>query len=326
MLIIFLFIIIGIIIGYIFKSQKVLFTVSNFFATVSVYFLLFFMGISTALKDELFTRFKEVGAVSIILCFSGMAGSILALIPINRYLKKHRQLLWSYLELKSNENPDANIKSDNQSLSIQSQPEKKEKHLSSDMFYPLISFLCGFIVSYFFFEEKAAWIDSSVNWSLYLLIFFTGIGIGKLNIIDLIRKYHIFVVLIPLAAMAGSILSGLLISLLIHRIDSTQAMAVCSGMGYYSISAIICTQNLGEIAGIIALFANLLRELMTILFAPILVRFFGHLAPIGTGGATAMDTTLPFIKKSAGNEYAIVGFISGVILTVIVPVITAIFK
>jgi len=194
------------------------------------------------------------------------------------------------------------------------------------MFYPLVSFLCGFIISYFFFDEKANWIDVSINWSLYLLIFFTGIGIGKLNVIDLIRKYHIFVVLIPIAAMAGSILSGLLISLLIQRIDSTQAMAVCSGMGYYSISAIICTQNLGEIVGIIALFSNLLRELLTILFAPVLVKLFGPLAPIGTGGATAMDTTLPFIKKSAGNEYAIVGFISGVILTVIVPMVTSIFR
>jgi uncharacterized membrane protein YbjE (DUF340 family) len=326
MLIIFLSIIIGIMIGYLFKSKKILFSVSNFLSTVSVYFLLFFMGISTAQKEELFLKFKEVGAISIILCISGMLGSVIALIPVNKYLNRHRKLLWSYLELKSNDKPDLNSKSDSKPVSIESQPEKIEKHLSSDMFYPLISFLLGFIISFFFFKEKAGWIDFSINWSLYLLIFFTGIGIGKLNIIDLIKKYHIFVVLIPITAMLGSILSGLFVSLLIQRIDSTQAMAVCSGMGYYSISAIICTQNLGEIVGIIALFANLLRELLTILFAPVLVKLFGHLAPIGTGGATAMDTTLPFIKKSAGNEYAIVGFISGVILTVIVPVVTSVFN
>ncbi|HOE91915.1 MAG TPA: LysO family transporter, partial [Candidatus Cloacimonadota bacterium] len=103
--------------------------------------------------------------------------------------------------------------------------------------------------------------------------------------------------------------------------DIRQAITICSGMGYYSLSAMVCSQKFGEVVGVIALLSNLLRELLTMMFAPLLVKAFGNLAPIGTGGATAMDTTLPFIKKSAGSEYAIIGFISGVVLTVLVPIV-----
>lgn len=326
-------IIIGILLGAIFKSNDKLFKISNFISTYSVYILLIFMGLSTATKNELFSRLREVGAVSIILCFSGILGSIIALIPIQIILKKRKKLIWSFLELKTSasEPIDPLIRDEiKQSPQVHSsnaelRSQDVKKHLSAEMFLPVLCFIIAFAFAKLFNFSHLDWIDQGITYSLYLLIFFTGIGIGRQNVIHLIKKYHIFVILIPIFAMIGSILSGLITSLLIPRINPINAMAICSGMGYYSISAIICTQNLGEIIGVIALLSNLLRELITMLFAPLMVKLFGTLAPIASGGATAMDTTLPFIKKSSGNEYAIIGFISGVILTVLVPIITAIF-
>jgi uncharacterized membrane protein YbjE (DUF340 family) len=48
---------------------------------------------------------------------------------------------------------------------------------------------------------------------------------------------------------------------------------------------------------------------------------FGKLGPVVAGGATAMDTTLPIITRSSGNEYGIIAVFSGVVLTVLVPFI-----
>jgi len=330
MLTIMLLIVLGIVIGFLFRKTASLFTVSNFISAFSVYLLLFFMGISTAVKKELFENFKIIGAQSILLCIVGILGSIVALIPVGFYLKRHRSYLWSYLELKSNENSDeANedfIPEQSPNLSVSNYiPEKKERLITKDMFYPIICFVLGFFFSIYFLPEKQDWMDKMVTWSLYILIFFTGIGIGRQNAFELIKKYHVFVILIPLIAMFGSMLFSLLISLVSKTLNPVNSLAIASGMGYYSISAIITGQNLGEIVGVTALFTNLLRELLTMLFAPLMVKMFGPLAPIGSGGATAMDTTLPFIKKSSGNEYAIIGFISGVILTILVPVVTSVF-
>ncbi|HPY95573.1 MAG TPA: lysine exporter LysO family protein [Candidatus Cloacimonadota bacterium] len=318
---IFLAILGGLAIGTALKRVNFIFFISNILASISAYFLLFFLGMSTALKKDLFTNFKELGAESIILCLAGMLGSVLALIPLNKYLTKNKKILWSHLELKSNANPSEQVQQHNISVEDQSQSTAKEKNMTLEMILPLLSFLIGFFVTILWLGDKCTWSSFAADISLYLLVFFIGIGIGKINIIALIKRYHAFAILIPLTAMLGSMLMGLIIGLIINKIDIRQAITICSGMGYYSLSAMVCTQKFGEVVGVIALLSNLLRELLTMMFAPLLVKAFGNLAPIGTGGATAMDTTLPFIKKSAGAEYAIIGFISGVVLTVLVPIV-----
>jgi uncharacterized membrane protein YbjE (DUF340 family) len=71
--------------------------------------------------------------------------------------------------------------------------------------------------------------------------------------------------------------------------------------------------------GVIALLANISREIITLLFTPLFVKIFGKLAPISAGGATSMDTTLPIISRFSGHDYAIVSVVHGTILTILVP-------
>jgi uncharacterized membrane protein YbjE (DUF340 family) len=70
---------------------------------------------------------------------------------------------------------------------------------------------------------------------------------------------------------------------------------------------------------VVALLSNIFREVATLLTTPILVRYFGKLAGIASGGATAMDTTLPVISRYSGKEYAIIALFSGIVLTILVP-------
>jgi uncharacterized membrane protein YbjE (DUF340 family) len=69
----------------------------------------------------------------------------------------------------------------------------------------------------------------------------------------------------------------------------------------------------------VALLANVMREVITLLAAPIFAVLFGKIAPIASGGATSMDTTLPIISKASGKEYAMVSLFHGIVLTVLVP-------
>ncbi|MCG8375720.1 MAG: lysine exporter LysO family protein, partial [Chlorobiales bacterium] len=73
--------------------------------------------------------------------------------------------------------------------------------------------------------------------------------------------------------------------------------------------------------GVIALLSNIFREIITLLAVPLLVKYFGKLAGIATGGATAMDTTLPIIVKFTGKDYGIIAIFSGITLTILVPVL-----
>lgn len=98
-------------------------------------------------------------------------------------------------------------------------------------------------------------------------------------------------------------------------------MAVGAGFGYYSLSSIIITEYKGAELGTIALLSNIMREIIALLVAPFLVRFFGRLAPIAVGGATTMDTTLPIITRYSGEKYIVVSIVHGCLLDFSVPFI-----
>ena len=100
-------------------------------------------------------------------------------------------------------------------------------------------------------------------------------------------------------------------------------LAIGAGFGYYSLSSIVISKISGETIGIIALLSNIIREVGTLVLAPVLVKYFGKLAPIASGGATTSDTTLPIIVKYSGKEYALGAIVNGVILTLLVPIIIA---
>jgi uncharacterized membrane protein YbjE (DUF340 family) len=90
-------------------------------------------------------------------------------------------------------------------------------------------------------------------------------------------------------------------------------------MGYYSLSSILITQYKGIELGTIALLANIFREVLALLLAPFLVKYFGKLAPIAAGGATTMDTTFPGIVRYSGKEFSIVSIYHGFITDLSVP-------
>ncbi|MPQ46177.1 DUF340 domain-containing protein [Marinifilum sp. N1E240] len=157
-------------------------------------------------------------------------------------------------------------------------------------------------------------------YALYLLMFLVGIGIGAdRSSWKVIKETNIKIILVPLCVIVGSLVGVAAISIFTPEIQIKEALAVGAGFGYYSLSSIFITQISGETLGVIALLSNILREIITLLAVPIFVKYFGKLAGIASGGATAMDTTLPIISKYTGKEWAIIAVFSGIVLTILVP-------
>ncbi len=169
--------------------------------------------------------------------------------------------------------------------------------------------------------------DPSV-YALYFLMFLVGIGIGAdRNVWKILGDLHYKILMIPVTVIAGTLSGSALCSLFLPDINLADCLAVGSGFGYYSLSSIIISEIRSETVGVTALLSNISREIFTLLAAPLLVKTFGRLAPIASGGATSMDTTLPVISKYSGKEYAVLAVFNGIILTVLVPfIITAIYK
>ena len=77
--------------------------------------------------------------------------------------------------------------------------------------------------------------------------------------------------------------------------------------------------------GTVALLANIMREIITLLGAPLMVKWFGKLAPISAGGATSMDTTLPIITKCSGESFTILSIFHGFVVDFSVPFLVTLF-
>ena len=125
-------------------------------------------------------------------------------------------------------------------------------------------------------------------------------------------------VLLPLCTIVGT-LAGCAAASLLTPHSAAEGMAVGAGFGYYSLSSILITGSKGAALGTAALISNIIREIITLLCAPLLARWFGTLAPIAAGGATTADTTLPVIIRSSGNDMAVVSIYHGFVVDFSVP-------
>ena len=163
-------------------------------------------------------------------------------------------------------------------------------------------------------------------YALYILLFLIGLSLGAdKRFRQMLTMVRPAILLVPLSVIVGTGLAALGVSFLLRDLTVRELLAIGSGFGYYSLSSVIITQVRGPSLGVIALLANITREIVTLLLAPVLARYLGKLAPIAAGGATAMDTTLPVITRFSGKEYAVVAVFSGLVLTLLVPVLVTLF-
>ena len=159
-------------------------------------------------------------------------------------------------------------------------------------------------------------------YALYALILLVAVVIGAdSRLADIVGLIRPSVLLVPVFAALGTLAGSLLYARLFGEPGLADTLAIGSGFGYYSLSSVLIGQLSGRDAGVVALLSNISREVFTLLCTPLLVRCFGKLAPIMSGGATAMDTTLPVIAKFSGREMTFVAVISGLVLTLATPVL-----
>ena len=163
-------------------------------------------------------------------------------------------------------------------------------------------------------------------YALYALIFVVGFSIGNNpNIVSSFRKLNPSLVLLPLCTVLGTLAASALLGLILPQRSVTETMAVGSGFAYYSLSSVIITEYKGAELGTVALIANIVREFMTLVAAPLLVRWFGTLAPMAAGGATTADVTLPVITRYSGEKYSVLSIYHGFVVDFTVPFLVTFF-
>lgn len=293
----------GIFIGFKIGEQSRFLKISDNITKLGLIILLAAMGANLGSNQEIFMQLGKIGIQAFLFALTTIIFSVLFIAAFTRLLNLNNFLLRGGDE--------------------QVETEAVESNLSLIIF---ISVITGILIGYFLLEpEYYSWIDPLTNYSLAVLLFGVGVDIGaSREIIADLKLMGWKILAIPFLIAAGSLIGSVLLGAVLGFAFSESA-AVGAGFGWYSLSGVLISKLHSAELGSLAFLSNVFRELMTVVLLPFVVKYFGSLAAVAPGGATTMDVTLPLVKESGGEAVVIPAFISGAVLSTLVPILVPFF-
>lgn len=163
-------------------------------------------------------------------------------------------------------------------------------------------------------------------YALCALMFSVGLSVGNdPQTLKNFRSLNPRLVFLPIMTILGTLAGSAAVSLILTHRSIADCLAVGSGFGYYSLSSIFITEYKGAELGTIALLANIFREMMALLGAPLIRKYFGKLAPISAAGVNSMDVLLPSITQYSGKDVIPIAIFHGILIDMSVPVFVSFF-
>jgi uncharacterized membrane protein YbjE (DUF340 family) len=155
---------------------------------------------------------------------------------------------------------------------------------------------------------------------LMILVFLVGIDIGREEgILKRIKMNMKNIIIQSLLTIVGTFAFALLLSFFLPY-SAKELIGASAGFGWYSLSGIMISQLYSPLLGTISFMSNVFRELLSIIFIPILSKI-NQRASISMAGATSMDVLLSLISKTTSRKNTLIAFGQGVTLSLIVPII-----
>ena len=188
----------------------------------------------------------------------------------------------------------------------------------------VVCVLIGMVIGYFLPANYMP-PENTMTVMLMILILLVGIGLKGSGITlkeVLLNKRGVEMsVVFTIAVLAG----GLIFALMFSDVSWAKGLALSSGFGWYSLSAIVMTDAYGAVWGSVALFNDLIREFFALIFIPVFMRKYPS-AAVGLGGATSLDFTLPIIQQSGGLKVVPLAISFGFIINIVSPVLMVLFS
>jgi uncharacterized membrane protein YbjE (DUF340 family) len=127
------------------------------------------------------------------------------------------------------------------------------------------------------------------------------------------------VLLVPAVVVVGTFAFAALAGLVLPT-GAKDAVAASAGFGWYSLAPTLL-QGYSLTVSATAFLSNVMREIFSIIFVPVVARKIGYVECTALCGATAMDTLLPVVVGATHERITIYSFVTGVILSLAVPVL-----
>lgn len=318
--------VLGYIVGYFVRAKKDKLEWRGKVSTIAITVMVFSMGMRMGANDEVIENLGSIGLYSLlitIIIFSFCIGATsltrraLGLDSLG-YLKS--QGINSRVEASHEEQFITEAETDN--------AEDKEKKFDSMTIMVIMAVLLGGLISYFLsqgtisdFQKFDHIMGLMITIGLCILLFFVGLDMGlEGTVIHQIKTVGFRVLVIPVAVIFGSLL-GAAVCGIILPLSMKEALAIGSGLGWYSLAPGIIIDHGFVVASAISFLHNIMREVLSFVLIPIVAKKIGYVETVALPGAAAMDVCLPIVERQTRSDIAVFSFVSGLVASFLVPVL-----
>lgn len=300
--------------------------------TVAITCLVLLMGMRMGSNREITENLKTIGITAFVITIASMVLSVAAItlarkvIRIDRY---GRLMSTNKKASTDSQKKDAFEEIEETAEAIETEEENKKGGINVMTLLILGAASAGMLIGYFVirsaFQENMESFDNmaglGIKIGLCLLLVFVGIDLGlEGTVLGNFKKVGfrilVFPVVVVIATLVGSSVSGMLLGLSLK-----EAAAIGAGFGWYTLAPGIIMEAGYLTASAVSFLHNVMRELFSILFIPLVAQKIGYIETTGMPGAAAMDVCLPIVEKSTRSDIAVYSFVSGVFLSILVPVL-----
>lgn len=292
--------------------------------TAAITCLVLLMGMRMGSNEEITGNLSTIGLSAFVITLFTMAFSIGAIFLTRKLMKIDR-----YGRLAAADEMNSASADESAGKEPASEESEKKSGLNLMTVMIVIAVAVGMLIGYFVIRRVFAGnMESFENMAglgikigLCLLLIFVGIDLGlDGTVIENFKRVGIRILAFPAVVVIGTLL-GAGISGTLMGLNLKESLAVGAGFGWYTLAPGIIMEAGYITASAVSFLHNVMRELFSILFIPMVAQKIGYVETTGMPGAAAMDVCLPIVEKSTRSDIAVYSFVSGVILSILVPVL-----
>ena len=276
----------------------------NTLLSVSVYALVFVMGLRMGADEEVTSSLGSIGVQALFITFLTAVGSMLGGTAARKIVHLNRHALPAGTEVE-----DAGERGGGVNTS----------GIKSSVIICLMV-ICGMLLGYFVLPQLMA-PERFEEISGTLLVIGLCIMLGSVgfsmgldgSIVRVLRGAGLGVVLVPIFSVIGSLLAGVVYSLL-TPMTLREGLAISAGFGWYTMAPSVISGAGHAVAGAVSFLHNVLRETMGLIFLPLIASKIGYIEAVTIPGTASTDLCLPLVEKYCNPETMAYSFCTGMLM------------
>lgn len=288
--------------------------------TCAIVMLVVLMGSRMGSNEEVIYNLGTIGLAALVMTLAMMGGSLICLLLARKALGFTKDAKIAALH-----------SSELEAEALDEAAEEKQgvnKMTLIILCSVIVGMALGYLVARPIFGENIAEFDSAaslgIKIGLCILMVFVGLDLGlEGTVLTMIKEAGWRIMVFPVACIIGTLISAGLCGFL-FKLSLPESLAIGAGFGWYSLAPGIIMEAGYLTASAISFLHNVMREIFSILLLPIIAEKVGCIEAACVPGAPAMDVCLPIINRATKGKAVTYGFITGVIMSFLVPIMVPI--